>query len=100
MTTDILNLNFDLDNIVYPKNIFALRIKDEQGNIFDTSILHNGYCPKVYSEREQSNFNDYLSNLRAIERLNYSHNPKGRTNKKKVTPFKKDHFINEQYNIK
>lgn len=63
MTTEILNSNFDLDNKVYPKNIYAVRIKDEKGNIYDISLMHNGYCPKINSEREQSNYNDYLSNL-------------------------------------
>lgn len=63
MTTEILNSNFDLNNIKYPKNIYALRICDEKGNIYDISVSHNGFCPDIKTEREQSNFNDYLSNL-------------------------------------
>ena len=63
MTTEILNSNFDLNNINYPKNIYALRICDEKGNIYDISVSHNGFCPNIKTEREQSNFNDYLSNL-------------------------------------
>lgn len=63
MTTEILNSNFDLENIKYPKNIYALRISDNKGNIFDIAVAHTGYCPDLCSEREQSNFNDYLSNL-------------------------------------
>jgi hypothetical protein len=63
MTTEILNSNFDLNNIKYPKNIYALRICDEKGNIYDISVSHNGFCPNIKTEREQSNFNDYLSNL-------------------------------------
>lgn len=63
MTTEILNCNFNLENIVYPKNIYALRISDEKGSVYDISVLHNGFCPNITTEREQSNFNDYLSNL-------------------------------------
>lgn len=47
-----------------PINIYALRILDnEKGETFDIIINHNGYCPNISSEREQSNYNDYLSNL-------------------------------------
>lgn len=63
MKTDVLNFNFDLKNINYPKNIYALRIKDSHENIYDISVEHNGFCPEIFSEREQSNYNDYLSNL-------------------------------------
>ena len=63
MTTEILNSNFDLKSINFPKNIYALRICDNKNNIYDISISHNGYCPTISTEREQSNFNDYLSNL-------------------------------------
>jgi len=63
MTTDILNSNFELKNTIYPKNIYALRMEDGKGNIYDISVEHNGFCPDIYSEREQSNYNDYLSNL-------------------------------------
>lgn len=63
MTTNILNSNFLLKNVLYPKNIYALRIEDEKGNIYDISVEHDGFCPNIYSEREQSNYNDYLSNL-------------------------------------
>ena len=40
-----------------------MRICDEKGNIYDISVSHNGFCPNIKTEREQSNFNDYLSNL-------------------------------------
>jgi hypothetical protein len=63
MKTEILNSNFDLENIIYPKNIYALRICDEKGNVYNISVSHNGFCPNISTEREQSNFNDYLSNL-------------------------------------
>lgn len=63
MTTEILNSNFDLQNVKYPKNVYALRISDEKGNVYDISVTHNGFCPNISTERERSNFNDYLSNL-------------------------------------
>lgn len=63
MTTEILNADFGLRNISYPKNIYAIRIKDERGLIYDISVVHDGYCPEIKSERDQSNYNEYLSNL-------------------------------------
>lgn len=63
MKTDILNANLKLENVLYPKNIYALRIKDENETIYDICIEHNGFCPDIHSEREQSNYNDYLANL-------------------------------------
>ena len=63
MNTDILNLNFNLKYNEFPSNLYALRVKDSKGEIFDISMKHNGFCPDISSEREQSNFNDYLSNL-------------------------------------
>ena len=69
MKTEILNSNFDLENIIYPKNIYALRICDEKGNVYNISVSHNGFCPNISTEREQSNFNDYLSNLEWVSRM-------------------------------
>ena len=63
MTIDILNSNLDLKNIIYPKNIYALRIKDGNENIHDIAVEHNGFCPDIFTEIEQSKYNDYLSNL-------------------------------------
>jgi|SRR5690554_1981691 len=63
MITDILNIDSDLDVKSLPKNVYAIRIKDEKENIYDIAINHNGYCPSINTEREQSKFNDYLSNL-------------------------------------
>lgn len=63
MKTDILNSNFNLKNALYPKNVYALRIEDSKGNIYDICVEHNGFCPNIYSERMQSNYNDYISNL-------------------------------------
>ena len=48
MTTNILNSNFDLKNITYPKNIYALKIKDGNENIYDISVEHNGFCPVYF----------------------------------------------------
>lgn len=61
MITNILNIDLDVKSL--PKNIYAIRIKDEKENIYDIAINHNGYCPSINTEREQSTFNDYLSNL-------------------------------------
>lgn len=63
MIEEILNRNCNLTNTKYPSNVYAIRIKDKNENIFDILIKHNGYCPEIKSEREQSRFNDYLSNL-------------------------------------
>ncbi len=63
MINEFLNTSFELINSSYPKNIYAIRISDESGNIYDISVSHEGYCPEIKSEREQSNYNDYLSNL-------------------------------------
>lgn len=63
MIEEVLNSNCSLTNTKYPSNVYAIRIKDENENIFDISIQHNGYFPEINSEREQSRFNDYLSNL-------------------------------------
>ncbi len=63
MNTEILNANFDIENVKYPKNIYAVRISDEMDTTYDITVQHNGYCPNISTEREQSNYNDYLSNL-------------------------------------
>ena len=61
---EIFNVNFNIQNKNLPLNIYALRILDVNKNkIYDISIEHNGYCPNIYTEREQSNYNDYLANL-------------------------------------
>lgn len=63
MTTEILNSNFDVENAKFPSNIYAIRLCDEKGIYYDISVSHNGFCPNITTEREQSIFNDYLSNL-------------------------------------
>ena len=62
----IANLNFDfnIENKKLPANIYALRVKNFDNNaIYDIVVKHNGYCPVINNERQQSNYNDYLSNL-------------------------------------
>lgn len=63
-TQDLSKYNFDMQTKNLPVNIYGLRIfnlnKKQTHNIV---ILHNGYCPNIVTEREQSNYNDYLSNL-------------------------------------
>ncbi|AZI54973.1 hypothetical protein EIB75_06840 [Epilithonimonas vandammei] len=61
--TNILNIVSYLEVKSFPKNVYAIRIKDEKENLYDIAINHNGYCPVINNEREQSRFNDYLSNL-------------------------------------
>lgn len=60
----IPNFDFNIQSKDLPVNIYALRILDNnKSKIYDIIINHNGYCPNLYTEREQSNYNDYLSNL-------------------------------------
>lgn len=62
----LLSLNFSLkiNQKDLPKNIYGLKLLNEKTNeTVSLFINHNGYCPKIYSDREQSNYNDYLSNL-------------------------------------
>ena len=64
--TQLLSLNFSLktNQKDLPKNIYGLKLINEKTNeIVSLYINHNGYCPNISSEREQSNYNDYLSNL-------------------------------------
>ncbi len=64
--TQLLSLNFSLkvNQKDLPKNIYGLKLLNEKTNeTVSLFISHNGYCPNIYSEREQSNYNDYLSNL-------------------------------------
>lgn len=58
------NFSFQIENKKLPINIYALRLIDnDKNNIFDIVINHDGFCPEINSEREQSYYNDYLSNL-------------------------------------
>ena len=58
------NFDFNIQDKNLPINIYALRVLDnEKSKAYDIIINHTGYCPHISSEREQSNYNDYLSNL-------------------------------------
>jgi hypothetical protein len=62
----LLSLNFSLkiNQKNLPKNIYGIKLFNEKTNeIISLLIHHNGYCPNLSSEREQSRYNDYLSNL-------------------------------------
>ncbi|MDD4576245.1 MAG: hypothetical protein PHI36_07445 [Bacteroidales bacterium] len=62
----LVNIAFDfnVESKILPKNIYALRVFDENTKLtHDIFVKHDGYCPNLTTEREQSNFNDYLSNL-------------------------------------
>ncbi|EKT4520754.1 hypothetical protein JE950_002412 [Flavobacterium psychrophilum] len=64
--TQLLSLNFSLEinQKDLPKNIYGLKLVNEKTNeTISLFINHNGLCPDIYSEREQSNYNDFLSNL-------------------------------------
>ncbi len=63
---DLSKYNFQVQTKNLPINIYGLRIIDNDKNqTYDVVINHNGYCPIIYTEREQSNYNDYLSHLEA-----------------------------------
>ena len=58
--------NFDLKKVTnnLPKNIYATEILNVDTNeIFKIAIQHDGYCPTIYSDRDRSNFAEYLSNI-------------------------------------
>lgn len=61
---DLSRFNFEVQTKNLPSNIYGLRILDlDKNQNHDLIITHNGYCPNINTEREQSNYNDYLSNL-------------------------------------
>jgi len=63
-TQDLSKYNFDIQTKNLPINIYGLRIIDlDKKQKHEIVINHNGYCPNICTEREQSNYNDYLSNL-------------------------------------
>ena len=63
---DLSKYNFEVQTKNLPVNIYGLRILDlDKNKNYDIFISHNGYCPNLNSEREQSNYNDYISNLEA-----------------------------------
>jgi hypothetical protein len=59
-----LNFSLEINQKGLPKNIYGLKLLNEKTNeTVSLFVNHNGYCPNISSEREQSNYNDYLSNL-------------------------------------
>ena len=65
-TSDILNLDLSLklNQINLPPNIYVIKVINvDIQETFSISIEHNGYCPNLNSDNEQSRFNEYLSNL-------------------------------------
>ncbi|MBP6385745.1 MAG: hypothetical protein KA313_09665 [Pseudarcicella sp.] len=61
---DLSKYNFEVQTKNLPINIYGIRILDlDKNQNHDIVISHNGYCPNICTEREQSNYNDYLSNL-------------------------------------
>lgn len=63
MSNGLINFDFDSNSKKIPSNIFALRIIDSRKNMYNIAINHCTYCPNIETERDQSRFNDYLSNL-------------------------------------
>jgi hypothetical protein len=64
--TQLLSLDFskEINQKKLPENVYGLKlINKKTSEIVTLLINHDGYCPDISSEREQSNFNDYLSNL-------------------------------------
>ncbi len=60
--------NFDLNKVKsdLPKNVYATEILNIENNeVFKIAIQHNGYCPTICSDHDQSNFSEYLCNLQA-----------------------------------
>lgn len=61
---EIFNYNLDLIDKNLPKNIYGIKVLNvDKNETFNIAIEHIGYCPALYGEREESRFNDYLSNL-------------------------------------
>jgi hypothetical protein len=58
---DLSKYNFEIQTKNLPANIYGLRIFDlDKKQFHDIVISHNGFCPNLNSERERSNYNDYL----------------------------------------
>lgn len=63
-TQDLSKYNFEVQTKNLPVNIYGLRVFDlDKEQHYDIVVSHDGYCPNILTEREQSNYNDYLSNL-------------------------------------
>lgn len=56
--------NFDLQKSDLPKNIYAIQIEDiDNQTKHELIIEHDGYCPPICSDRDQSQLSEYLCNL-------------------------------------
>ncbi len=58
--------NFDLETVKsnLPKNIYAIKVLNvDKKETFNIAIAHNGYCPELYDDHDESNFGEYLCNL-------------------------------------
>jgi hypothetical protein len=64
LNIDLSSYNFEIQKNELPRNIYAIKIEDSTNKIIhDLSIEHDGYCPSIYDERDQSQFSEYLCNL-------------------------------------
>ena len=64
--TKILNIDFSLEQNQrhLPINIYAVKVFNvDKNEVFQIAINHNGYCPEINSNNDESKFNDYLCNL-------------------------------------
>ena len=59
-----LNLSLKKNQKGLPKNIYAIKVLNvDKNETLCLAIEHDGYCPYIETEREESRFGDYLSNL-------------------------------------
>lgn len=64
--TNLEIFNFDLEKVKsnLPKNIYAIKVLNlDKNETFNIAIEHNGYCPELYDNHDESNFGEYLCNL-------------------------------------
>lgn len=67
LNIDLSSYNFEIQKSELPRNIYAIKIEDSTNNIIhDLSIEHDGYCPSICDERDQSQFSEYLCNLESL----------------------------------
>jgi|GEM_PF-6138082 len=67
-TSELLSLNFSLKKYQrnLPKNIYAIRVLNvDKNETFCLAIEHDGYCPHLNTDRDESNFGEYLCNLQS-----------------------------------
>ncbi|MCU0438942.1 MAG: hypothetical protein MUC49_13670 [Raineya sp.] len=60
----IKDFDFNINSDKLPVNLYALRIQDEKiFKIYEICVKHNGFCPIIETERDQSMYIDYFCNL-------------------------------------